>query len=125
MVGAEQRNHWQLLVMRRTIETRFSELCSLFDIEHTLTRSIRRLQLRIEQIILAYHWNKYFPSGFSNKSLEKVKWNVFPRDVSKVETKSLSMLYTDSSKYIFNRNFHKSFSKSLFDKDDLYCYKHR
>lgn len=41
MVGAEQHNHWQLLVMRRTIETRFSELCALFRIEHTLTRSIK------------------------------------------------------------------------------------
>ncbi|MFU2206566.1 IS982 family transposase, partial [Streptococcus pluranimalium] len=59
MVGAEQHNHWQLLVMRRTIETRFSELCSLFDIDHTLTRSIKGLQLRIEQIILAYHL-RYF-----------------------------------------------------------------
>ncbi len=59
MVGAEQHNHWQLLVMRRTIETRFSELCELFNIEHTLTRSIRGLQLRIEQIILAYHL-RYF-----------------------------------------------------------------
>lgn len=59
MVGAEHHNHWQLLVMRRTIETRFSELCTLFDIEHTLTRSIRGLQLRIEQIILAYHL-RYF-----------------------------------------------------------------
>ncbi|MFU2206945.1 IS982 family transposase, partial [Streptococcus pluranimalium] len=45
--------------MRRTIETRFSELCALFDIEHTLTRRIRGLQLRIEQIILAYHL-RYF-----------------------------------------------------------------
>ncbi len=52
MVGTEQHNHWQLLVMRRTIETRFSELCALFDIEHILTRSIRGLH---EQIILAYH----------------------------------------------------------------------
>ncbi|MDY3042373.1 IS982 family transposase [Streptococcus pluranimalium] len=59
MVGAEQHNHWQLLVMRRTIETRFSELCALFNIEHMLTRSIRGLQLRIEQIILAYHL-RYF-----------------------------------------------------------------
>lgn len=75
--------------------------------------------------ILLDYWDKYIPSGFSNKSLEKVKWNVFPRDVSKVSTKALSMLYTDSSKYIFNRSLHKSFSKSLFDKDDLYCYKHR
>ncbi|HEP6261220.1 transposase [Streptococcus dysgalactiae subsp. equisimilis] len=41
--------------MRRTIETRFSELCSLFDIEHTLTRGVTGLQLRIEQIILAYN----------------------------------------------------------------------
>ncbi len=59
MVGAEQHNHWQLLVMKRTIETRFSKLWALFDIEHMLTRSIRRLQLRIEQIILAYHL-RYF-----------------------------------------------------------------
>ena len=43
MVGAEQHNHRQLLIMRRTIETRFSELCALFNIEHTLTRSIRGL----------------------------------------------------------------------------------
>ncbi|HEN6000207.1 TPA: transposase, partial [Streptococcus agalactiae] len=59
MVGAKQHNHWQLLVMRRTIETRFSELYSLFNIEHTLTRSITGLQLRIEQIIMAYHL-RYF-----------------------------------------------------------------
>ncbi len=59
IVGAEQHNHWQLLIMRRTLETRFSELCTLFDIEHTLTRSIRGLQLRIEPIILAYHL-RYF-----------------------------------------------------------------
>ncbi|WP_283714096.1 IS982 family transposase, partial [Streptococcus dysgalactiae] len=59
MVGAKQHNHWQLLVMRRTIETRFSELYSLFNIEHTLTRSIRGLQLRIEQIILTHNL-RYF-----------------------------------------------------------------
>ncbi|CAM2864514.1 transposase [Streptococcus acidominimus] len=59
MVGAEQHNHWQLLVMRRTIETRFSELCLLFDIEHTLTRSLAGLQLRMEQIILAHNL-RYF-----------------------------------------------------------------
>ena len=33
MVGAKQHNHWKLMAMRRTIETRFSELCALFDIE--------------------------------------------------------------------------------------------
>ncbi|MCW1002881.1 IS982 family transposase, partial [Streptococcus anginosus] len=48
MVGAEQHNYWQLLVMRRTIENRFSEPCALVDIEHTLTRSIMGLQLRME-----------------------------------------------------------------------------
>lgn len=38
MEGSKQHNHWKLMAMRQTIETRFSELCSLFDIEHTLTR---------------------------------------------------------------------------------------
>ena len=35
MQGAAQHNSWELLAMRRIIETRFSELCSLFGIEHT------------------------------------------------------------------------------------------
>lgn len=51
MTGAKQHNHWRVMTMRRTIETRFSELC----IEHTLTRGVTGLQLRIEQIILAYN----------------------------------------------------------------------
>ncbi|HGD3847301.1 TPA: IS982 family transposase, partial [Streptococcus agalactiae] len=51
--------HWKLMTMRRTIETRFSELCSLFDIEHTLTRGLTGLQLSIEQMILAYNL-RYF-----------------------------------------------------------------
>ncbi|HEL1008816.1 TPA: IS982 family transposase, partial [Streptococcus equi subsp. zooepidemicus] len=59
MVGAKQHNNWELLAMRRTIETRFSELCTLFDIEHTLARGMTGLQLRIEQIILAYNL-RYF-----------------------------------------------------------------
>ncbi|MGQ7420117.1 IS982 family transposase, partial [Streptococcus suis] len=45
--------------MRRTIETCFSELCRLFDIEHTLARSLAGLQSRIEQIILAHNL-RYF-----------------------------------------------------------------
>ncbi|KPJ21705.1 IS982 family transposase, partial [Streptococcus phocae] len=57
--GAKQHNPWQLMAMRRTIETRFSELCVLFDIEHTLTRGLAVLQLRLEQIILAYNL-RYF-----------------------------------------------------------------
>ena len=28
MVRAKQHNHWKLMAMRRTIETRFSELCA-------------------------------------------------------------------------------------------------
>ncbi|MGG6819090.1 UNVERIFIED_CONTAM: IS982 family transposase, partial [Streptococcus canis] len=38
---------------------RFSELCALFDVEHTLTRGLAELQLRLEQIVLAYHL-RYF-----------------------------------------------------------------
>ena len=59
MTGAKQHNHWKLMAMRRTIETRFSELCALFDVEHTLARGLAGLQLRIEQIILAYNL-RYF-----------------------------------------------------------------
>ncbi|MER0123952.1 IS982 family transposase, partial [Streptococcus sp. ZJ100] len=35
------------------------ELCALFDVEQTLTRNLTGLQLRIEQIILAYNL-RYF-----------------------------------------------------------------
>lgn len=59
MAGAKQHNHWKLLAMRRTIETRFSELCVLFDMEHTLSRERAGIQLRIEQIVLAYNL-RYF-----------------------------------------------------------------
>ena len=59
MTGAEEHNNWKVMAMRRTVETRFSELCRLFDIEHTLTRGIAGLQLRIEQIILAHNL-RYF-----------------------------------------------------------------
>lgn len=52
--GAKQQHIWELLAMRRTIETRFSELCRLFDIEQTVARGLAGLQLRIEQIILAH-----------------------------------------------------------------------
>lgn len=59
MLGAKLHNHWKLMAMRRTIETRFSELCVLFEIEQTLARSLTGLQLRLEQIILAYNL-RYF-----------------------------------------------------------------
>lgn len=54
MEGASQHNDWRLLAMRRTIESRFSELCALFDIEQTFARGLTGLQLRIEQILLTY-----------------------------------------------------------------------
>ncbi|AGL48467.1 IS982 family transposase [Streptococcus suis] len=59
MTGAEEQNNWKAMAMRRTIETRFSELCRLFDIQHTLARSLAGLQLRMEQIILAHNL-RYF-----------------------------------------------------------------
>ena len=55
MTGSEEHNNWKVMAMRRTIETRFSELCRLFDIEHTLARGLAGLQLRIERIILAHN----------------------------------------------------------------------
>lgn len=48
-----------LMAMRRTIETRFSELCAFFDVEQTLARGLTGLQLRMEQIVLAYNL-RYF-----------------------------------------------------------------
>ncbi len=47
------------MAMRRTIETCFSKLCSLFNIEKTLARGLSGLQIQIEQIVLAYNLN-YF-----------------------------------------------------------------
>ncbi|HEL9606681.1 TPA: IS982 family transposase [Streptococcus suis] len=59
MTGSEEHNNWKVMAMRRTIETCFSELYRLFDIEHTLARSLAGLQSRIEQIILAHNL-RYF-----------------------------------------------------------------
>jgi len=59
MVRAKQHNHWKLIAMRRTIETRFSELCAFFDVEQTLARGLTGLQLRMEQIVLTYNL-RYF-----------------------------------------------------------------
>ena len=59
MVRAKQHNHWKLMAMRRTIETRFSELCAFFDVEQTLARVLTGLQLRMEQIVQTYNL-RYF-----------------------------------------------------------------
>lgn len=55
MKGASLHNNGRLLAMMRTIETRFSELCALFDMGHTFAREVAGLQLRIEQILLTYN----------------------------------------------------------------------
>ena len=59
MVSAKQHNHWKLMAMRRTIETRFSELCAFFDVEQILARGLTGLQLRMKQIVLTYNL-RYF-----------------------------------------------------------------
>lgn len=43
------------MAMRRTIATYFSELCRLYDFEHTFARGLAGLQLQMEQIILAHN----------------------------------------------------------------------
>ena len=43
MGSASQHNNGRLLAMRRTIETCFSELCALFDMEHTFARGVAGL----------------------------------------------------------------------------------
>lgn len=55
MANAKKHNHWMLKAERRTIETRFSVLCSEFDIERPLVRSLKGIELWLEQIIFAYN----------------------------------------------------------------------
>ena len=56
MVKAKQHNHWRLKAERRTIETRFSVLCSEFDVERSLARSLKGL----EQTIFAYNLGFFY-----------------------------------------------------------------
>ncbi|EFR43442.1 transposase, IS4 family [Streptococcus pseudoporcinus LQ 940-04] len=55
MDGTYHHNHWKLMPQRRTIETRFSVLCAHFDIERPLARSLKGIELWLEQSILAYN----------------------------------------------------------------------
>lgn len=55
MPGANKHNNEKILAIRRTIETRFSTLCSEFDIEHPAAKSLAGIQLEIEREILAYN----------------------------------------------------------------------
>lgn len=54
MKGAKELNGSKISDLRR-IETRFSKLCREFNVEHTLSRCLTGLQLRIEQIVLSYN----------------------------------------------------------------------
>ena len=55
MDGVKQYNNYNMLVIRRTIETRFSVLCSEFDIEHPSAKSLTGIQAEIERAILLYN----------------------------------------------------------------------
>ncbi|HHK5580447.1 TPA: IS982 family transposase, partial [Streptococcus mutans] len=51
---------WRLKAERRTIEARFSVLCSEFDIERPLARSLKGLELWLEQTIFAYNLGFFY-----------------------------------------------------------------
>ena len=55
MVSAKQHNHWKLMAMRRIIETRFSELCTFFDVEQTLARGLMRLTSTTSKKSISYY----------------------------------------------------------------------
>lgn len=55
MDGANQHNNYNILAIRRTIETKFSQLCSEFDIEHPSARSLTGIQAELERAILLYN----------------------------------------------------------------------
>lgn len=55
MAGAKKHNNPKLLAIRRTIETRFSILCSEFNIEHPSARSLTGIQAELESAILMYN----------------------------------------------------------------------
>ena len=51
MSEAKHHDNWKLMAKRRTIETRFSVLCTEFDIQSPLVRSLCGLELWLESII--------------------------------------------------------------------------
>lgn len=59
MAGARDHNHWKLIAERRTIETRFSSLCRLFDSERPLARSLTGMELFLQQAFFAHNC-RYF-----------------------------------------------------------------
>ena len=55
MSEAKHHDNWKLMAKRRTIETRFSVLCTEFDIQRPLVRSLCGLELWLESIIWVYN----------------------------------------------------------------------
>jgi hypothetical protein len=55
MVGAWENNRAELMVMRKSIETVFSQLCSYCDIEHPIARLVKGINMAIELAIFAHN----------------------------------------------------------------------
>ena len=51
MSEAKHHDNWKLMAKRQTIETRFSVLCTEFDIQRPFVRSLCGLELWLESII--------------------------------------------------------------------------
>ena len=55
MANARKHNKWELLKARWITETRFSLLCTVFDIEHSLAISLAGIELWMERIIFTHN----------------------------------------------------------------------
>lgn len=75
--------------------------------------------------ILLFYWQQELLSARNDNAFKKTDWNVFPRAVSKVSTKSLSILYSASSDFPFNITLEKTFSRRLLDEDKFHFYRNR
>lgn len=68
MSEAKHHDNWKLMAKRRTIETRFSVLCTEFDIQRPLVRSLCGLKLWLESIIGFIIWD--FSTSTTGKAIE-------------------------------------------------------
>ena len=55
MIGVWENNRPELMVMRKSIETVFSQLCSYYDIEHPLARTTKGINVAIELAVFAHN----------------------------------------------------------------------
>ena len=55
MASARKHNKGELLKASWMTETRFSLLCTVFDIEHPLARGLAGIELWMERIIFTYN----------------------------------------------------------------------